>query len=58
MKTILKNDFKNEIVKSKKQDEVLSLIERIKKNIPKGKYSGLLDILEPHEMPIKVPIAK
>ncbi len=37
------------LIKVKKQK--LSLLERIQKNIPDGKYEGLLSILEPHEIP-------
>ena len=37
------------LLKVKKQK--LSLLERVQKNIPDGKYDSLLSILEPHEIP-------
>ena len=37
------------LLKVKKQK--LSLLERVQKNIPDGKYDALLSILEPHEIP-------
>jgi hypothetical protein len=37
------------LLKVKKQK--LSLLERIQKNIPDGKYETLITILEPHEIP-------
>jgi hypothetical protein len=49
----------NAVLKSKNVDSLRksgdkfqkSLLERIEKNIPDGRYKGLAKILEPHEMP-------
>lgn len=43
------NNLIKPLIKVKKQK--ISLLERIQKNIPDGKYEGLLNILEPHEIP-------
>lgn len=51
MKAIVNGDFKKEVVKVKKQKKKLSLMELVIKNIPKDRYKGLIDILEPHEIP-------
>jgi hypothetical protein len=45
-------EIKNKAVKNNKPKEQLSLIERIKKNIPEGTFKGLSQILEPHEIPV------
>jgi hypothetical protein len=50
MKANIKDDFANS-VKAVKTKKKLSVGERIMKNIPVGKFSYLLQILEPHEIP-------